>query len=57
VTIRIEVDIQDDRGRKLVLELGRDSENLREYWVFSQSSEITRGNEIGRVTSSLFDRY
>lgn len=41
----------------LVLHLGRDSGDPREYWVFVPAHGITSNNEIGRVTTSLFDEY
>jgi hypothetical protein len=55
-TTRIEVDVMSSRGN-LALELGRDSDNPREYWVFSQRQGITSNNEIGRITTSAFDKY
>ena len=55
-TTRIRVEIRDSE-RSLVLELGRDSAVPREYWVFCPSTGIASSNEIGRLTSSLFDGY
>jgi len=37
------------------LELGRDSDNAREYWVFIPGNAITSKNEIGRITTAAFD--
>lgn len=54
-TKRIQVYIQSDE-RNLTLELGRDSDTPREYWVFvPEKSGFT--NEIGRITTSAFDAY
>jgi hypothetical protein len=55
-TTRIRVEIRDSQ-RNHVLELGRDSGIPREYWVFCPTGRITSSNEIGRVTSPLFDGY
>jgi hypothetical protein len=55
-TTRIRVDVMSSNGN-LALELGRDSGNPREYWVFSQRQGITSSNDIGRITTSAFDRY
>jgi hypothetical protein len=54
-TKRIAVEISDQSH--LVLWLGRDSNNPREYWVFYPRHFITRSNEIGRVITPLFDAY
>jgi len=53
-TKRIRVDVHSDRG-KLTLELGRDSANRQEYWVFYPEHGVTSDNEIGRITTSVFD--
>ena len=55
-TTRIRVDIRSD-ARDLTLELGRDSDNPQEYWVFSLDHSVTSENEIGRITTSAFDEY
>ena len=55
-TKRIRVDIRSD-VRDLTLELGRDSDNLQEYWVFYSEHGVTSNNEIGRITTSAFDEY
>jgi hypothetical protein len=55
-TSRVRVDVHGPRGH-LVLELGRDSDNPREYWVFIPGGRITSSNEIGRITTSAFDQY
>lgn len=55
-TKRIRVDIRSDE-RDLTLELGRDSDNLQEYWVFYSEHSVTSDNEIGRITTSAFDDY
>ena len=55
-TKRIRVLIRSDE-KYLTLELGRDSDNPREYWVFSLAQEVTSNNEIGRITTTAFDEY
>jgi hypothetical protein len=55
-TTRIRVDVRGD-GRELRLELGRDSANPQEYWVFYSAHSVTADNEIGRITTSAFDEY
>ncbi len=55
-TKRISIDIRSDE-RDLTLELGRDSDNLQEYWVFYSKHSVTSNNEIGRITTSAFDEY
>jgi len=55
-TTRIRVDVMSSKGN-LGLELGRDSGKPREYWVFSPGQSITSKNEIGRITTSAFDKY
>ena len=55
-TKMILVDIQSDRG-SLTLELGRDSGYAQEYWVFYPKYHVTSNNEIGRVTTPVFDEY
>jgi hypothetical protein len=46
-----------DHSRHIVLLLGRDSGDRREYWVFYPKYHITTGNEIGRVITPVFDAY
>ena len=41
----------------LVGMLGRDSGYAQEYWVFYPKHRITSNNEIGRVTTPVFDEY
>ena len=56
-TTRIRVEVFDSE-RRMVVELGRDSQRPREYWVFlPEESTITTHNEIGRLTSPVFDGY
>ena len=52
----INVDIQTPNGA-LSLVLRRDSSYAQEYWVFYPKYRITSNNEIGRVTTPLFDNY
>jgi hypothetical protein len=55
-TTRIRVDIHSE-VRDLTLELGRDSGNPQEYWVFYSEHSVTSDNEMGRITTSAFDGY
>ena len=56
-TKRICVALQNGDSR-LALELGRDSGDPKEYWVFCPACAITGpNNEIGRITTPLFDEY
>ena len=55
-TKMIHVDIQSDRG-DLSLQLSRDSGYGQEYWVFYPKYRITSNNEIGRITTAVFDQY
>jgi len=41
----------------LVGMLGRDSGYAQECWVFYPKYRITSNNEIGRVTTPVFDEY
>jgi hypothetical protein len=52
----IRVDIESGKGN-LTLELGRDSGYAQEYWVFYPKYRVTLNNEIGRVTTAVFDEY
>ena len=52
----IRIDIESDKGR-LTLELGRDSGYAQEYWVFYPKYRVTSNNEIGRITTPVFDEY
>ncbi len=55
-TTRIRIDIQSQNGN-ITLELGRDSAISQEYWVFYPKYQITSNNEIGRITTPVFDGY
>jgi hypothetical protein len=55
-TKMIRVDIQGET-ESLTLELGRDSSDPREYWVFNPTYRVTSNNEIGRVITTAFDDY
>jgi len=55
-TKRIPVLIRTDE-RDLRLELGRDSDNPEEYWVFSVGQDAISDTEIGRITTAAFDEY
>ena len=53
-TKRIRIAIKDnDQG--LVIDLGRDSQLPQEYWVFYLGYRHTYVNEVGRITTSLFE--
>ena len=53
-TKRIRIAIRDnDQG--LVIDLGRDSQLPQEYWVFYLGYRHTYVNEVGRITTSLFE--
>lgn len=53
-TFRVEV---RSKRETLALQLGRDSSRAREYWVFYPKYRYTSKNEIGRITTNLFDDY
>jgi hypothetical protein len=55
-TKMIRIDIESEKGN-LTLELGRDSGYAQEYWVFYPKYRVTSNNEIGRVTTPVFDEY
>lgn len=55
-TKRIRVEIESEKGN-LILELGRDSSYGHEYWVFYPKYRATSENEIGRITTPVFDKY
>ena len=53
-TVRIEV---QTKGKSLNLQLGRDSGVSQEYWVFYPGYPVTALNEIGRITTPVFNGY
>ena len=53
---RIRIEIYAGQ-RDLTLELGRDSAYPQEYWVFCPKYGVTSNNEIGRITTPIFDKY
>jgi hypothetical protein len=55
-TARIAVRVERD-GQALDLELGRDSEDPREYWVFYPTLLSTGQNAIARLRTEVFDEY
>lgn len=55
-TKRIRVEIRSEQG-SLTLELDRDSGFPQQYWVFYPKYGITSNNEIGRITTPVFDEY
>ena len=46
-----------DQSQRLSLWLSRDSGDPHEYWVFYPKYYITKRNEVGHITTSLFDAY
>jgi len=55
-TIRVPIEITD-HNETLLIELGRDSTNVQEYWVFYPKHRYTSKNEIGRIITDIFDDY
>jgi hypothetical protein len=47
----------ESKGATLSINLRRDSDRPQEYWVFYPHYKHTSMNEIGRITSSVFDSY
>jgi hypothetical protein len=55
-TKRISVEVCA-KSPRLLLSLGRDSDDTQEYWVFWPKYCVTTYNEIGRIRTPLFDSY
>lgn len=55
-TKRFTIEIAN-QAETLTLQLGRDSSNPQEYWVFYPSFGHTSKNEIGKIQTTLFDKY
>ena len=55
-TSRLHIEVRTT-SHCLQLELGRDSGISQEYWVFNPSYDVTALNEIGRITTSVFNDY
>ncbi len=55
-TTRVHVVVRSTKG-KLAVDLGRDSHQPQEYWVFYPGYGATTTNEIDRIVSSAFDAY
>ena len=55
-TNRFRINVKDG-NEGLIIELGRDSSRKQEYWVYYLGYGHTYVNEIGRITTSLFDEY
>jgi len=55
-TKRINIELIDG-DKKIVIELGRDSDRAQEYWVFYPEYGYTSKNEIGRIITDIFDDY
>lgn len=53
-TNMIRVEIHSSNG-DLILDLGRDSDDSNEYWVFNPSFD--KMNEIGRIRTPIFSNY
>jgi hypothetical protein len=51
---RVEVVSHD---RSLTIELGRDSNNTQEYWLFYPGYHYTSNNEFGRIITTTFNDY
>ncbi|MBN1787573.1 MAG: hypothetical protein JW806_04180 [Sedimentisphaerales bacterium] len=51
---RVEV---KDTDQSLTIYLARDSEYMREYWIFYPGYRYTSVNEIGRIRTNLFDDH
>ncbi len=47
----------EGNGMKMRLNLGRDSGDPQEYWVFDPEYHVTSMNEIGRIRTKAFDGY
>ena len=54
-TYRVDIRVIDHTGGVLNLELGRDVDVPREYWVFQPDYATTSNNEVGRIVTPLFD--
>jgi len=52
--LRIKV---EGRYDKLIVDLGRDSDRLQEYWVLNFEVNGTSFREVGRITTPVFDKY
>lgn len=55
-TKKVEITISD-AAKTLTLEIGRDSKRPQEYWVFYPKYRYTSKNEIGRITTDIFNDY
>jgi hypothetical protein len=47
----------EGNGRQMRLNLGRDSSDAQEYWVFFPEYRVTSMNEIGRIRTNALDGY
>jgi hypothetical protein len=47
----------EGNGREMRLNLGRDSSDPQEYWVFDPEYRVTSMNEIGRIRTNALDGY
>jgi hypothetical protein len=55
-TTAIDVTVRCHQG-SVTLELGRDSQDPQEYWVYYPAHHNSAHNELGRIETSLFDGY
>jgi hypothetical protein len=53
-TIHVRVEAN---GQAITFNLGRDSQNPQEYWVFYPKYRVSSMNEIGRITTDALDGY
>jgi hypothetical protein len=53
-TIHIAV---ENNGHTMKFNLGRDSSDPHEYWVFLPEYRVSSMNDIGRITTNLLDGY
>jgi hypothetical protein len=47
----------EGNGRDMRINLGRDSSDPQEYWVFFPDYRVTSMNEIGRIRTTALDSY
>lgn len=53
---RINIVIEDG-DKKININMGRDSENPDEYWIYYPKYKYSTKQEVGRIRTSLFDDY
>jgi hypothetical protein len=55
-TKKIHIEVERN-GQVMNFNLGRDSQNPQEYWVFFPKYRVSSMYEIGRITTSALDGY